>query len=340
MTIPLIQRSGPFQQLQEAVQSVMAQRQQRQAQALQMLTAQTQLQHAQGEVAMQPLRAEALQAQTDQSRQGTASDAARERARIKAEERADEVRRGVEMGLGPITALVARGVDPSDPQITQEQGRILAQLKDPDIITGITDRVIRLQQASPEVKPPPPAPPTPVQLAGMRRKFPALATVPDQNVTAAYVSMIETLQREAFLDARAEGRESTLAGYLQSRIRQLTQPRYDMFGQPVPSMTPSEANRQARSEYEFVAAERQGYNADARQRFRGRNVPLPDADMEQMANAMVPMLDASGATPAQLTATLQRQAQAAGRPLSDDEARTVLLRSRMLRTAARRPELR
>ena len=71
MTIPLIQRPGPFQQLQQAVQSVMEQRQQRQAQQLAQLLGQTQLQQAQGQVAMQPLQQEQMRAQTAASQTNT-----------------------------------------------------------------------------------------------------------------------------------------------------------------------------------------------------------------------------------------------------------------------------
>ena len=49
MTIPLIQRPGPFQQLQQAVQSVMEQRQQRQAQQLSQMVGQAQLGQAQAQ---------------------------------------------------------------------------------------------------------------------------------------------------------------------------------------------------------------------------------------------------------------------------------------------------
>jgi len=75
MTIPLIQQPGPFQQLQAAVESIMAQRQQRQAQALQQMVGQAQLGQAQAQTAAstgQESRAQSMFEKTQQQNQEVA----------------------------------------------------------------------------------------------------------------------------------------------------------------------------------------------------------------------------------------------------------------------------
>ena len=75
MTIPLIQQPGPFQQLQATVEAIMAQRQQRQAQALQQMVGQAQLGQAQAQTAAstgQESRAQSMFEKTQQQNQEVA----------------------------------------------------------------------------------------------------------------------------------------------------------------------------------------------------------------------------------------------------------------------------
>jgi hypothetical protein len=134
MTIPLIQRDGPFQQLQQAVQSVMAQRQQRQAEALQMLLGQTQLQQAQGQVAMQPLQQEQMRASTDASRANTASTTAETN---RAQSLYDKTQKQ-EKEVADALALV-RGTQPGTPQYN-------AALHAASAALGSPEQIARLQQ--------------------------------------------------------------------------------------------------------------------------------------------------------------------------------------------------
>ena len=121
MTIPLIQRPGPFQQLQQAVQGMMEQRQQRQAQQLAQMTGQANLENTQARTA------------------GTQSDTNRaQQAYEKAQQREQEVTQALDL---------VSNLEEGTPEYQRATTAALSTLRTPEQIAAYNTGIDQRRQA-------------------------------------------------------------------------------------------------------------------------------------------------------------------------------------------------